>query len=101
MVRCAPAVPFLRGWRLRLALATASAQRLYPLAAATLQHTELLLLDEPTDGLDAGETDWVREYITGLKDVTCVIVSRDMCMLDCCTNVCHVIARDAVLETHE
>ncbi|MGV0743685.1 ABC transporter ATP-binding protein [Mycolicibacterium sp. XJ870] len=54
-------------------------KRLIALARCVLRRPEVLLLDEPTENLDAGQRAWlagaVREYA---RDRTCLVVSHDM-----------------------
>ena len=70
-------VTFLSGgWRMKLALARA---RL---------NADILLMDEPPNHLDVMNVKWVEEYLIGLKNVTCVIVSHDTGLLDrVCNNI--------------
>jgi len=65
------------GWRMKLAL-----------ARAMLQKADILLLDEPTNHLDVINVAWVQNYLLNLKDVTSIIVSHDVKLLD---NVCNYI----------
>ena len=45
-------------------------------------------MDEPTNHLDVMNVKWVEEYLIGLKNVTCVIVSHDTGLLDrVCNNI--------------
>lgn len=62
------------GWRMKLAL-----------SRAMLLKADILLLDEPTNHLDAYNVKWVEAYISGLKNVTCIMVSHDSGLL---TRVC-------------
>merc|ERR1719504_77626 len=65
------------GWRMKLAL-----------ARAMCLNADILLMDEPTNHLDVMNVKWVEEYLLGLKDVTCVIVSHDTGLLDrVCNNI--------------
>merc|ERR1719352_453250 len=65
------------GWRMKLAL-----------ARAMLQDADILLMDEPTNHLDVINVAWVKDYLNGLKDVTCIMVSHDKGLLnDVCTNI--------------
>lgn len=67
------------GWRMKLAL-----------ARATLLKADILLLDEPTNHLDTYNVKWLQDYILGLTDVTCLIVTHDSKVLDTvCTNMIH------------
>ena len=71
-------VTFLSGgWRMKLAL-----------ARAMCLNADILLMDEPTNHLDVMNVKWVEEYLIGLKNVTCVIVSHDTGLLDrVCNNI--------------
>ena len=65
------------GWRMKLAL-----------ARAMCLNADILLMDEPTNHLDVMNVKWVEEYLLGLKDVTCVMVSHDTGLLDrVCNNI--------------
>eukprot|EP00286_Rhodomonas_abbreviata_P028560 CAMPEP_0181301550 /NCGR_PEP_ID=MMETSP1101-20121128/7484_1 /TAXON_ID=46948 /ORGANISM="Rhodomonas abbreviata, Strain Caron Lab Isolate" /LENGTH=1024 /DNA_ID=CAMNT_0023406863 /DNA_START=86 /DNA_END=3160 /DNA_ORIENTATION=- len=68
------------GWRMKLAL-----------ARCMLMKADILLLDEPTNHLDVINVAWVKSYINGLKDVTCIMVSHDSGFLnDCCTHILQI-----------
>jgi len=68
------------GWRMKLAL-----------ARAMMQHADILLMDEPSAHLDVINVKWLLEYITNLKDVTCIIVSQNAKLLDiCCSNIIQI-----------
>lgn len=68
------------GWRMKLAL-----------ARAMMQHADILLMDEPSAHLDVINVKWLLDYITGLKDVTCIIVSQNAKLLDmCCNNIIQI-----------
>jgi elongation factor 3 len=68
------------GWRMKLAL-----------ARAMLQKADILLLDEPTNHLDVINVAWVKSYLNSLKDVTSIIVSHDVGLLnDCCTEIIQI-----------
>lgn len=68
------------GWRMKLAL-----------ARAMMQNADILLMDEPSAHLDVMNVRWLLDYIKGLKDVTCIIVSQNAKLLDeCCTNMIHI-----------
>ena len=71
-------VTFLSGgWRMKLAL-----------ARAMCLNADILLMDEPTNHLDVMNVKWVEEYLLGLKNVTCIIVSHDTGLLDrVCNNI--------------
>jgi len=68
------------GWRMKLAL-----------ARAMLQKADILLLDEPTNHLDVINVAWVKSYLNSLTDVTSIIVSHDVGLLnDCCTEIIQI-----------
>jgi len=65
------------GWRMKVAL-----------SRAMLMRADIMLLDEPTNHLDVSNVAWVKEYLSGLKDVTCIMVSHDTGLLnDVCTHI--------------
>lgn len=53
-----------------------------------LYRAQIMLLDEPTNHLDVKNVAWLVNYLTGLTEVTSVIVSHDSTFLD---NVCQSI----------
>merc|ERR1712151_1353553 len=68
------------GWRMKLAL-----------ARAMLQKADILLLDEPTNHLDVINVAWVKNYLNSTTDVTSIIVSHDVGLLnDCCTEIIQI-----------
>jgi len=68
------------GWRMKLAL-----------CRAMLMKADILLLDEPTNHLDPGNVKWVIDYLTSLTQVTSIIVSHDIKVLDqVCTHVLQI-----------
>merc|ERR1712176_1044780 len=68
------------GWRMKLAL-----------ARAMLQKADILLLDEPTNHLDVINVAWVKTYLNSITDVTAIIVSHDVGLLnDCCTEIIQI-----------
>ena len=68
------------GWRMKLAL-----------VRAMLMQADILLLDEPTNHLDPGNVKWVIDYLTSLTNVTSIIVSHDIKVLDLvCTHVLQI-----------
>jgi elongation factor 3 len=68
------------GWRMKLAL-----------SRAMLLKADILLMDEPTNHLDVMNVKWVKEYIKGLTNVTCIMVSHDSGLLDAvCTNIIQI-----------
>ncbi|KAJ3315151.1 translational elongation factor EF-1 alpha [Boothiomyces sp. JEL0838] len=67
------------GWKMKLEL-----------ARAMMENADILLLDEPTNHLDVANVSWLCDYLTGLKDVTSMIVSHDSGFLDrVCTHIIH------------
>ena len=60
------------GWKMKLAL-----------ARAILMKAQILLLDEPTNHLDTKNVAWLENYLTGLTDVTSIMVSHDRCGVWC------------------
>ncbi|TPX61904.1 hypothetical protein PhCBS80983_g00784 [Powellomyces hirtus] len=78
--RLAQAVGSLSGgWKMKLEL-----------ARAMLENADILLLDEPTNHLDVANVTWLVDYLTGLTNVTSMIVSHDSGFLDrTCTNIIH------------
>ena len=51
---------------------------------------DIMLLDEPTNHLDVTNVAWLEKYLTGLDDVTSMIVSHDSGFLDnVCTDIIH------------
>jgi elongation factor 3 len=55
-----------------------------------LSGAKLILLDEPTNHVDATTNIWLRNYISNAKDLTFLIISHDIKFLDeVCTNVIH------------
>ncbi|BEI91921.1 uncharacterized protein CcaverHIS019_0407410 [Cutaneotrichosporon cavernicola] len=74
-----PVASLSGGWKMKLEL-----------ARAMLIGADILLLDEPTNHLDVQTVAWLEEYLTSLKDVTCMIVSHDSGFLDnVCTDIMH------------
>jgi len=59
-------------------------------ARAMLMRADIMLLDEPTNHLDVTNVAWLEKYLTGLEDVTSMIVSHDSGFLDnVCTDIIH------------
>ena len=68
------------GWRMKLAL-----------TRAMLMKADILLLDEPTNHLDPGNVQWVMDYLCSLSNVTSIMVSHDIKVLDqVCTHVLQI-----------
>lgn len=65
------------GWKMKLALAKAMSA-----------NADILLLDEPTNHLDVRNVQWLVDYLTGLSQVTSIVVSHDSTFLD---NTCQYI----------
>ncbi|KAF9437120.1 translational elongation factor EF-1 alpha [Entomortierella beljakovae] len=71
------------GWKMKLEL-----------ARAMLMNADILLLDEPTNHLDVQNVAWLENYLTGLTNVTSMIVSHDSGFLDTvCTGIIHYESR--------
>ncbi|KAF4721228.1 translational elongation factor EF-1 alpha, partial [Perkinsus olseni] len=67
------------------------------LAEAMLRKADILMLDEPTNHLDVGNVAWLENYLNGLHNVTCMIVSHDSGFLDnVATNIIHYENRKLV-----
>lgn len=67
------------GWKMKLEL-----------ARAMLENADILLLDEPTNHLDVANVAWLQNYLTGLTNVTSMIVSHDSGFLDTvCSHIIH------------
>lgn len=68
------------GWRMKLAL-----------SRAMMQNADILLMDEPSAHLDVMNIKWLLDYIKGLSNVTCIIVSQNAKLLDeCCTHILQI-----------
>ncbi|EPZ31034.1 Elongation factor 3-like protein [Rozella allomycis CSF55] len=64
------------------------------LARAMLLKADILLLDEPTNHLDVKNVAWLENYLNGLDDVTCMIVSHESKFLNTvCTDIIHYESR--------
>jgi elongation factor 3 len=71
------------GWKMKLEL-----------ARAMLENADILLLDEPTNHLDVANVAWLCNYLTGLTNVTSIVVSHDSGFLDkVCTHIIHYESR--------
>jgi elongation factor 3 len=74
-----PVASLSGGWKMKLEL-----------ARAMLIGADILLLDEPTNHLDVQTVAWLEEYLCGLSEMTCMIVSHDSGFLDnVCTDIIH------------
>ena len=67
------------GWRMKLAL-----------TRALMQDADILLMDEPTAHLDVINVKWLLEYINSLENVTCIIVSQNIKLLNICNNIIQI-----------
>ena len=75
-----PVHTFSGGYRIKMALAT-----------AMLKNPDILLLDEPVKHLDVLNIAWVKNYICSLKNVTCIMVSKNRGFLnECCTDIINI-----------
>jgi len=67
------------GWKMKLAL-----------ARAMLLNADILLLDEPTNHLDVHNVKWLQDYLMSLTNVTVMVVSHDVKLLDqVCDHIIH------------
>ncbi len=61
------------------------------LAQALFGKPDILVLDEPTNNLDAKTVKWLEEYLDGLEDSIIIIVSHNRHFLNrVCTHICDV-----------
>ncbi len=61
------------------------------LAQALFGNPDILILDEPTNNLDAKTVKWLEEYIMSLDETTVIIVSHNRHFLNrVCTHICDV-----------
>lgn len=61
------------------------------LAQALFKTPEILILDEPTNNLDARTVRWLEEYLMALENSTIIIVSHNRHFLNhVCTHICDV-----------
>lgn len=75
-----PVYTFSGGYRIKMALAT-----------AMLKNPDILLLDEPVKHLDVLNIAWVKNYICSLKNVTCIMVSKNRGFLnECCSDIINI-----------
>ncbi|KAH8681215.1 ABC transporter [Xylariales sp. PMI_506] len=75
------------GWKMRTAL-----------AAALLQDTDILILDEPTNFLDLFGIMWLQHHLTAMADATdpptLILVSHDRDFISLCTDLLIIKERD-------
>jgi len=82
-MQSSPVASLSGGWKMKLAL-----------ARAMLMKADIFLLDEPTNHLDVTNVKWLEDYLTGLTNVTSIIVSHDSGFLDrVCTDIIHYETR--------
>ncbi len=61
------------------------------LAQALFGHPDILILDEPTNNLDAKSVKWLEDYLMTLDETTIIIVSHNRHFLNrVCTHICDV-----------
>mmetsp|Transcript_44678 Transcript_44678/g.82757 ORF Transcript_44678/g.82757 Transcript_44678/m.82757 type:complete len:636 (-) Transcript_44678:248-2155(-) len=74
------------GWKMKLAL-----------SRAMLYNAQIMMLDEPTNHMDTAKVQELMDYLNGLKEVTCLLVSHDTKFLDqVCTDILHYETRKLV-----
>ncbi|KAI1446409.1 P-loop containing nucleoside triphosphate hydrolase protein [Annulohypoxylon stygium] len=82
-----PVSSFSGGWKMRTAL-----------AAALLQETDILILDEPTNFLDLLGIIWLQRYLTSLatspSPPTLLLVSHDRDFISLCTDLLLIKEKD-------
>jgi elongation factor 3 len=62
-----------------------------------LYNAQIMMLDEPTNHMDVKKVQELVDYLNGLKEVTCLIVSHDTNFLDnVCTDILHYETRKLV-----
>jgi branched-chain amino acid transport system ATP-binding protein len=78
----------------------AGQQRMLELARAYIGEPRLLLLDEPSSGLNSGEIEDLRRMLNELNDegITILLVSHDMNLMDAANNV-HVLCFGEIIAT--
>lgn len=70
------------------------------LAQALFKTPEILILDEPTNNLDARTVKWLEEYLMSLEDSTIIIVSHNRHFLNrVCTHICDVDFKEIKMYT--
>lgn len=75
-----PVHTFSGGYRIKMAM-----------VQAMLKKPDILLLDEPVKHLDVLNIAWVKNYIQSLKNVTCIMVSKNRGFLnECCTDIINI-----------
>lgn len=61
------------------------------LAQSLFGDPDILILDEPTNNLDAKTVKWFEDYVMGMEDTTIIIVSHNRHFLNkVCTHICDV-----------
>jgi elongation factor 3 len=74
------------GWKMKLSL-----------SRAMLYNAQIMMLDEPTNHMDTKKVQELVDYLNGLKEVTCLLVSHDTKFLDnVCTDILHYETRKLV-----
>jgi len=74
------------GWLMKLSL-----------SRAMLYNAQIMMLDDPTNHMDVKNVQDLVDYLNGLKEVTCLIVSHDTKFLDnVCTDILHYETRKLV-----
>merc|ERR1719258_450373 len=67
------------------------------LSRAMLYEPQIMMLDEPTNHMDVKKVPELVNYLNGLTEVTCLIVSHDTKFLDnVCTDILHYETRKLV-----
>lgn len=75
-----PVHTFSGGYRIKMAM-----------VQAMLKKPDILLLDEPVKHLDVLNIAWVKQYVSSLKNVTCIMVSKNRGFLnECCTDIINI-----------
>ncbi|MBQ7227229.1 MAG: ATP-binding cassette domain-containing protein [Clostridia bacterium] len=68
------------------------------LAQALFGNPDILILDEPTNNLDAKTANWLEDYLMDLDDTTIIIVSHNRHFLNSvCTHICDVDYRQITM----
>ena len=81
-----PVASLSGGWKMKLAL-----------SRAMLYNAQIMMLDEPTNHMDTAKVQELIDYLNGLTEVTCLLVSHDTKFLDhVCTDILHYETRKLV-----